>query len=243
MKEFGIRTRQYKQLYDAWETLHLGHTTSNQFVPDNLIQYVYQNPSIANTLGQDITKIVHSYDTYRSIITQLSLLLFPWMTPYFGDHLQLRRQLRTAGRGLVFTAGNDQASYLLTSIPTIRKLGCTLTIEVMYLGQNDLSSTSRTSLEALPGVTTRDLQKMIYDAGWTLRGWAAKPFAVLFSSFREIVFIDADSFFLQNPVALFDDFAYRETGALFFKDRLMSPESKREWMQKVLPEPISKKAQ
>lgn len=243
LKEYGIRTRRYKQLYDAWEILHLNQPTSNQLVQDSVIQHLYQNPSIATILGQNITDIVHSYESYRSTITQLSTLLFPWTIPYFADHLQLRQELYAASRGLVFTAGNGHVSYLLTSIPAIRNFGCTLPIEVMYLGDKDLSPTSRTALEALPGVITRDLHKMINDTGWTLRGWAGKPFAVLFSSFREVIFIDADSLFLQNPAILFDDFAYRETGALFFKDRLMMPESKREWMEKVLPEPISSKAQ
>ncbi|KAJ5098009.1 alpha-1-3-mannosyltransferase [Penicillium argentinense] len=243
LKEYGIRTRQYKQLYEAWETLHLNKTTPNRFIQDNVIQRLYENPSIATILGEDITSIVHGYETYRSTITHLATLLFPWTTPYFADHLQLRQQLYSAGRGLVFTAGNGQVRYLLTSIPSIRRLGCTLPIEVMYLGDEDLSPTSRAALEALPGVVTRDLHKMINDSGWKLRGWAGKPFAVLFSSFREVIFIDADSLFLQNPAILFDDFAYRDTGALFFKDRLIMPESKREWMQKVLPEPISSKAQ
>jgi hypothetical protein len=243
MKEFGIRTRQYKQLFDAWETLHINKTKSQRFVQDDVLQRLYQNPSIATFLDRDMTEIVHSYESYRSIVTQLSTLLFPWTAPYFADHLQLRQQLHSAPRGLVFSAGNDQVRYLLTSIPAIRRLGCQLPIEVMYLGDDDLRPSSRTALEELPGVITRDLRKMVNDKGWALRGWAGKPFAVLFSSFREVIFIDADSLFLQNPEILFDDFAYRETGALFFKDRLMFPESKREWMQKVLPEPVSSKAQ
>ncbi|KAJ5568063.1 putative alpha-1-3-mannosyltransferase [Penicillium hetheringtonii] len=243
LKEFGIRTRQYKRLFDAWETLHINKTTSNHFIHDDIIQYLYRNPSIADLMGQDMTKIIHDYESYRSTITHLSTLLFPWTSPYFADHLQLRQQLHSAGRGIVFSAGNDQVPWLLTSIPSIRKLGCTLPIEVMYLGDEDLRPASRARLEALPGVVTRDLRKMVNDEGWTLRGWAGKPFAVLFSSFRETIFIDADSLFLQNPEGLFDDFAYRQTGALFFKDRLMFPESKREWMQDVLPEPVSSKAQ
>lgn len=243
LKEYGVRTRQYKLLFDAWEALHINKTNSNRFVQDDVIQQLYQDPSIATVLGQDMTEIVHNYESFRSTITHLSTLLFPWTTPYFADHLQLRQQLYSAGRGLVFTAGNGQVPYLLTSIPALRRLGCMLPIEVMYLGDDDLRPSSRATLEAMPGVITRDLRKMINDEGWTLKGWAGKPFAVLFSSFRQVIFIDADSLFLQNPEVLFDDFAYRETGALFFKDRLMFPESKREWMQKVLPEPISSKAQ
>lgn len=59
------------------------------------------------------------------------------------------------------------------------------------------------------------------------------------SSFRDAIFIDADSFFFVDPTTLFDDEAYRDTGALFFKDRNVSPENKRAWIKLVLPSPIS----
>jgi alpha 1,3-mannosyltransferase len=72
-----------------------------------------------------------------------------------------------------------------------------------------------------------------------VKGWAAKAFAILMSSFREAIFIDADSFFLVNPAKLFDDEGYRMTGTLFFKDRNVSPENKRAWIKSILPAPIS----
>ena len=59
------------------------------------------------------------------------------------------------------------------------------------------------------------------------------------SSFREVIFIDADSFFFVSPADLFEDEGYREKGALFFKDRNVSPESKRAWIKSILPPPIS----
>lgn len=59
------------------------------------------------------------------------------------------------------------------------------------------------------------------------------------SSFCEAIFIDADSFFFVDPATLFDDPAYRTTGALFFKDRNLSPENKRRWIKSILPSPLS----
>lgn len=119
------------------------------------------------------------------------------------------------------------------------KLGCVLPIEVMYLGDSDLSEDYRAELESIEGVVTRDVSQMVNDEGWKLAGWAIKAFAILFSSFREVIFIDADSAFFQNPAVLFDDPEYRKNGALFFKDRLMMPESKKRWIQQVLPKPFS----
>jgi alpha 1,3-mannosyltransferase len=62
---------------------------------------------------------------------------------------------------------------------------------------------------------------------------------MLMSSFREVIFIDADSFFFVDPATLFDDEGYRAKGALFFKDRNVSPENKRAWIKSILPAPIS----
>lgn len=240
LKEFGLRTRQYKELFEAWETLHIGDAPGNGFIRDDVIQRIQRNPQIASSLSMGHAELIQYYESYRSTITRLATLLFPWTAPYFSDHLQLRQQLSQGGRGLVFTAGNSHAPYLLTSIPVLRQLGCHLPIEVMYLGDDDLQQKYRTQLEAHAGVVTRDLRRMVNDAGWELRGWAGKPFSVLLSSFREVIFIDADSLFLQNPADLFDDPAYNETGALFFKDRLILPESKKDWLTRILPPPISK---
>ncbi|KAF9892063.1 hypothetical protein FE257_002469 [Aspergillus nanangensis] len=240
LREMGLRTRSFKVLFEAWEDLHTVHVKDAVYVRDDILQYIRRHPALANSLQTDLRQLTRSYETYRSVITRLSMLLFPWTAPYFSDHLLLHSQLYGGGRGLVFSAGDAQAPFLLTSIPSIRYLGCDLPIEIMYLGDGDLSEDFRSELESLPGVVTRDLSQMVNDHGWTLAGWAGKPFAILFSSFREAIFIDADSLFLQNPEILFDDPAYTATGALFFKDRLMMPEVKKRWLQRILPKPISK---
>jgi hypothetical protein len=210
------------------------------YVRDDMITYIRNHPELAISLQTDMPQLVRSYETYRTVITRLSMLLFPWTAPYFSDHTLLHSQLYSGGRGLVFSAGDAQAPFLLTSIPSIRRLGCDLPIEVLYLGDGDLSEDFRSDLESLPGVITRDLSQMVNDSGWTLAGWAGKPFAILLSSFREVIFIDADSLFFQNPELLFEDPAYVKTGALFFKDRLMMPEAKKRWLQRIIPKPISK---
>ncbi|KAL2847532.1 mannosyltransferase putative-domain-containing protein [Aspergillus pseudoustus] len=242
LREFGLRTRYYKKLFAAWETVHLvaSGDDTGLYIRDDIIQAVQRHPYIAKRLQMTETEIIQSYESYRSIITRLSTLLFPWTAPYFPDHMHLHAQFYRAGKGIVFTAGDKQAPFLLTSIPTLRELGCHLPIEVMYLGDHDLSQSVREQLEALPGVTTRDLAQMVNDQGWKLAGWAGKPFAILFSSFREVIFIDADSLFFQNPELLFVDEDYLETGALFFKDRIILPESKRKFLQEVLPRPLSR---
>lgn len=39
---------------------------------------------------------------------------------------------------------------------------------------------------------------------------------------------------------MFDDPGYVQTGALFFRDRLIMPEMRRRWLQSILPQPVSR---
>lgn len=238
LHELGLRTRAYKKFFEAWEDVHLVNNRDHTYVRDDIIIHMRDTFS-ESTFPEALQK----YETYRHFVTKFATLLFPWTSPYFADHMSLHVSSRHGGRGIVTTAGNSHAPYLLAAIPSFRLLGCDLPIEIMYLGDRDLNEDFRTKLEALSGVTTRDLSVMVNDEGWQLNGWAGKPFSMLLSSFREVMFIDADSLFFINPELLFDDPEYLRTGALFFRDRKIMPESKREWLQKILPPPISESVQ
>lgn len=246
IREMGLRTRAYKSYFEAWEELHLStDAEGGTYVRDDVVQYMRSHvhnemTGIPGLETMDIAQQIRSYESYRYFLAKFGQMLFPWTAPYFSDHMSLHAHFKRGGRGIVLTAGDDQAPYLLTSIPMMRELGCKLPIEVMYLGDSDLSEDYRSDLEQLDGVVTRDIAQMVNDEGWRLAGWAAKPFAILFSSFREVIFIDADSLFFKNPEVLFDDPNYKEKGALFFRDRLIMPEHKKRFLQQILPKPISK---
>jgi alpha 1,3-mannosyltransferase len=248
LREMGLRTRAYKSYFEAWEDLHLDtDAEGGTYVRDDVVQYIRSHShdsavgaGIEGLETMDLAQQIRAYESYRYFLAKFGQMLFPWTWPYFSDHMSLHAHFKRGGRGIVLTAGDDQAPYLLTSIPIMRELGCTLPVEVMYLGDSDLSEDFRSELEALDGVITRDIAQMVNDEGWRLAGWAGKPFAILFSSFREVIFIDADSLFFKNPEVLFDDPDYQKTGALFFKDRLIMPENKKRFLQQILPKPISR---
>jgi hypothetical protein len=240
LREMGLRARAFKRFFDAWESLHLVPIGESFYVRDDIVQYLRSRHGPGD--DANLAQTVRSYEMFRSLLQNLATLLFPWTSPYFADHMTLHTHFHRGGRGIVLTAGDDQAPFLLTSINVFRKLGCELPIEIMYLGDSDLGEDFRAELESLPGVITRDLSQMVNDRGWQLKGWAGKPFAILLSSFREVIFVDADALFFKNPEILFEDPDYAETGALFFHDRLMMAESKKRWLQQTLPKPISKQA-
>lgn len=252
LREQGLRARSYKLFFEAWETLHLvlppSTTTAARppapaaAVRDDIIQYLRAHPDFAASLTGSLAETIRRYEGYRAFLQRLAGLLFPWTAPYFADHAGLHGHLRGGGRGLVVTGGDGQAPWMLTSVSALRRLGCTLPVEVLYLGERDLGEDWRAALEALPGVVTRDVSRMVADAGWEVAGWGAKPFAVLLSSFREVVLVDADALFFRDPRALFDEPSYVRAGALFFRDRVIMPESKKQWLKDVLPHPVSRKA-
>ncbi|KAK6527895.1 hypothetical protein TWF281_009160 [Arthrobotrys megalospora] len=235
LRETGLRARAFKTFFEAWEKLHVVIGDDEAYVRDDIIQELRRDKSIDN-----IAQTIHQYEAYRGFLQRFATLLFPYFSPYFADHMSLHAQMYKGGRGIVLSAGDAQAPFLLTSIPSFRKLGCKLPIEIMYLGDSDLSEDYRAELEQFEGVVTRDISAMVSDDGWRLAGWAAKPFAMLLSSFREVMFIDADSLFFKNPEILFEDEEYKKHGALFFKDRIIMPENKKRWLQQIIPKPISK---
>jgi hypothetical protein len=240
LRDIGLRARAFKPLFEAWEALHVVWSGDIPYIRQDVVQYLRNRHGKEKLPSKRLAQASGSYESYRYVFQQLSQLLFPWTAPYFPDHMSLHVHFHGGGRGIVCTAGDGQAPYLLASIASFRRLGCTLPVEIMYLGDADLSEDYRAELEALEGVITRDLSQMINDEGWKLAGWAAKPFAILHSSFREVLFIDADALFFINPELLFDDPLYVQTGALFFKDRLLMPESKKHWLQQILARPVSK---
>lgn len=252
LREMGLRTRQYKKYFEAWEALHMTEDEEGgTYVRDDVLQYLrshvhtgagHRDDSGSTLSEMSLASTMHAYEAYRSFLQKFAQLLFPWTMPYFSDHMSLHAHFKKGGRGIVLTAGDNQAPFILTTIVTFRQLGCDLPIEVMYLGDQDLGEDYRAELEALDGVTTRDIAQMVNDEGWRLAGWAAKPFAILLSSFREVIFIDADSLFFRNPASLFDEPGYKKTGALFFKDRMIMPENKKRFLQQILPKPIPKLA-
>lgn len=245
LKEVGIRTRAFSKFFNLWEALHVVSDDKMTYIRDDVIQYMENAPEkeLREISRLERGDMIRAYERYRYFLMKLSGILYPYTAPYFADHMTLHAHISHGGRGIVLSGNDKQAPYFLTSIESFRRLGCDLPVEIMYLGDNDLGDDWRIQLEALPGVTTRDLSQMVADNGWELKGWASKAFALMMSSFREVIYLDADALFFVNPETLFDDPGYAETGALFFMDRVYSPESRKQWLRDVLPKPISKKAQ
>lgn len=101
----------------------------------------------------------------------------------------------------------------------MRSLKCKLPIEIYYNGEGDLRQENIDMLRALEGVRVIDLKPFFKPGKGDIGGWAIKPFAMLFSSFQEMIFIDSDALFFQDPAFIFDWKSYKDSGMIVFRDR------------------------
>lgn len=151
---------------------------------------------------------------------QLPLTL-PAVRGALGRFVSTLRESSTPflGRGIVLCGGGPRYfTNAWVCIHRLRQLKCTLPIELWHLGPSELddemqklvSSLGVKCIDALP-VAKR--QKIRY-----LGGWECKPLAILYSSFQEVLYLDADNIAVQNPEYLFESKPYLKTGAMFWAD-------------------------
>jgi hypothetical protein len=137
----------------------------------------------------------------------------------FSKQIQPYPEYQFRGRGIVVCGGGVR--YFTNAwlcINMLRHLGCSLPIQFWYLGQKEMSSQMCALLHSLD-VQCVDalLMREIFPAR-ILNGWELKPYAILHSSFSEVLFLDADNVPVVDPAFLFETRQYRSTGAVFWPD-------------------------
>ncbi|HEX4498579.1 MAG TPA: hypothetical protein VIE43_23075 [Thermoanaerobaculia bacterium] len=145
--------------------------------------------------------------------------------PYPGE--------RFAGRGIVICAGGD--TYFpcgWVAIGMLRRLGCTLPVELWYRGPREMTPETIALVEPL-GVTCVDAYEVARRHPCRrLDSWEIKPFAIVHSRFAEVLYLDADNVALRDPAFLFDLPEYAAAGALFWPDRYVGPGTGFEWLKR-----------
>jgi len=133
------------------------------------------------------------------------------------------------GRGIVIAGGGSYFASAYVTVRVLRHVGCQLPIELWHLA-GEMTDAMRTLLQPY-GVTCIDADEIArqhpfrFMAGHWWKGWQLKPYAVAHSSFREVLFLDADCYPTRDPAFLFDWAPYRERGSTFWPDLRTS-----EWM-------------
>jgi len=126
---------------------------------------------------------------------------------------------RYRGRGIVICGGG--VKYFTSAwvcINRLRRAGCSLPIQFWSLNKEEMDEQMKALLERLDVdcIDASEVRKR--HPSRLLGGWELKPYAILHSSFREVLFLDADNVPVLNPEYLFDSPPYHQTGAIFWPD-------------------------
>ncbi|KAE9337885.1 hypothetical protein PF008_g12319 [Phytophthora fragariae] len=152
-------------------------------------------------------------------------------------------QRTSAPRGVVLPLYDDLAP--LGLLLELRVLGVTLPVEVPHCGDlnEKLVATIETKKEQLGQVFVYDacalaakerslldesrpvFCKDLEECHAKFRTSDMKVLAVVYSRFEEMMLVDADALLLQSPMTLWETDKFKETGTLFFNDRISQSNS------------------
>ena len=190
-----------------------------------------------------VSGIITSKHIQMSIwLKKIDKMLFPWLKPQFPSTLALKESY--VGSGIVICVSNNYIQSAMTTIAMIR-VNSDMPIEFLYLSPSDLSEENIKLLESADHVKAKSIKTYFDTKTINIKGWEIKPFALLASSFKKAILIDARTVLLQPPENFFNNPMFLKTGALFFKERTVkSSDSKsakkiNSIVEKLLPKPIS----
>ena len=179
----------------------------------------------------------------HEILKQMDNRLFPWAVTPFKSSAEFRNSFY--GNGIVICANDKYFKEALATLRMIRDVHkCQLPVEVFFAGENELSKVNRIVLESIPFTKTKNIHHSFDDKLVSISGYGIKPFALLASSFRNAILIDADVIFFQSPDQLLKSAEYQFNRALFFTDRVMlegNLEDAQSFVKSILPSPLSEK--
>jgi len=112
----------------------------------------------------------------------------------------------------------------------LRKLRCGLPIELWHRGPREMTDAMRALVAPLKVTCVDAYQVALRHPVRRLDGWELKPYAIAFSGFEEVLYLDADNMAVVNPEFLFSSEPYSKNGALFWPDRYTGPGTGREWL-------------
>ncbi len=123
------------------------------------------------------------------------------------------------GKGIVICAGGVR---LFTSawvcVNILRKLGCTLPIQLWHLGEREIDEQMKAIVKSLDVQCVDALEMRKKIPARILNGWELKAYALLHNQFEEVLLLDADNVPVVNPEFLFSLSQYTEAGAVFWPD-------------------------
>ncbi|KAI9930814.1 hypothetical protein MW887_011572 [Aspergillus wentii] len=164
-----------------------------------------QPPSMLQMPPQDVAQMKSAHGQFVDAISSN-----PPALPY-----------KQGTRGIVSTAGGSYLPVLVISLRMLRKTGSTLPMEVFLADWTEyegyICNVVLPSLNA-KCVVLSEILDGVPGSKSNIEKYQYKPFAMLFSSFEEILFLDADAFPLKQPELVFSSEPFKSNGLITFPD-------------------------
>ena len=139
-----------------------------------------------------------------------------------NSHVQVVRALPAypeslySGRGIVMLAGGKYSCMAATGLGMLREIGSTLPVEVwMKDEQDEKAGWCREIVQ--DGMVCRLLSDYM-DVSKLEHGYQLKINSILFSTFQQILFLDADNVPVRNPDGIFESSNFKDTGIILWPD-------------------------
>ena len=120
------------------------------------------------------------------------------------------------GKGIIMLAGGRYNGFAATGLRMIRETGSNLPVEVWMKDKPEEKKGWCREL-AREGMVCRRLSDYI-DVEFLKNGYQFKILTMLFSSFEQILFLDADNVPVRNPDSVFESKSFTDTGVVLWPD-------------------------
>jgi hypothetical protein len=145
-------------------------------------------------------------------------------------------------RGVVMTAGEKYINVLMVSLRMLRRVGSELPVEV-YFDKRTVATTG----VCLAQMAELNAECRFFSEVWQevhmteLKSFQLKVFALLFSTFEDVLFLDADALAVKNPDQLLSAEPFSNTGLVTWPDFWSSSTSPSFWDVAGVDEGVGKK--
>ncbi|KAA8564812.1 hypothetical protein EYC84_010583 [Monilinia fructicola] len=133
------------------------------------------------------------------------------LLPEYDDLITYQK----GSRGIITVGGGPYTPALLVSIRMLRRTNCTLPIEVFVPDPSDYDPYSCDIV--LRSLNAKCIILPQFE-NTTIARYQYKSVALLFTTFEDTLFLDADNFPVVDPTSWFDSQAYKTTGMITWPD-------------------------
>jgi alpha 1,2-mannosyltransferase len=121
-------------------------------------------------------------------------------------------------KGIVTTAGGKYLPVALVSVRMLRETGCELPVEVFLASQDEWDTEICDKI--LPGLNARCvvLAEILQGTALEIHKYQYKILSIVFSSFEDVLFLDADCFPIRDPTKYFTSRPFVDTGMIIWPD-------------------------